>query len=1108
MAVAHKTIFMKPAWITSIQRLTALAIAGGAGVALSADPQSFPPDQIEFFEKNIRPVLAERCYSCHGAHKHQNGLRLDSREAIIRGSDYGKVITPGNASASKLIKAVKHQPDAEAMPKKGDPLTAAQIADLEKWINLGLPWPAEKAADAHAVTKAAPEKHWAFQPVKKSADFGVNSKTAVDELVGRKLKAAGLDFAPPAKVEALARRLFITLTGLPPSYEEVRAFVTDHSKNPGAAVDALVSKLLASPRYGERWARHWLDIARYSDTEGYTAGGKDNRYAHAYTYRDWVIKALNDDLPYDQFVKYQLAADRLTATGGQPSPHLAALGFLNVGDSFLGDRLLQTDDRIDVVSRGLMGITIACARCHDHKYDPIPSKDYYALYSIFNSSSEPEVLPIIGQPQDKASVDEFAKKVGAVRTKMADFKKEIFDDSRKADRMSDYLVFANQHRTMEDTAFRGEAGKAKLRDRVADKWRDFLNRHAFGGKPHPVMTAWKDFASLPGKEFAAKAEVIATSLKKPDSPANAVVRNELAKRPAPKSLNDVAAMYSDIFLTCLNGKEPDNEDWRSVRSLLMDRMSPMSVPVDGMEAFFTRKDREQFTKLENEIKKLEFTEPGAPLRAMVMVDNPKPTDVKVFVRGNPARQGDPAPRAYPAFLGGHKFTDGSGRLELANLIASRDNPLTARVIVNRVWMQHFGKPLVSQTSDFGVQTQKPEQAELLDYLAATFMEQGWSLKKLHHLILTSRTYEQSSESTPQKNLKDADNALLSRANRQRVDYETLRDTLLLAAGTLDVSKAGGRSTPLNDAAAPSRRSVYLFVDRYEQPTVPAMFDFANPDTHSPQRFVTTVPQQSLFLMNSPFMLQQANRLASPSSGVTEDQARALYRRLLARDPKPAEISLASRFLSDADSLVKSQPFTWSYGTMRFQQQPDGKTAFTDWKPFAFFNEKSARWTPTENYPDKQWSHVMWHKQGGHAGVADIAPALRWASPFDGVIDISGTLKKGSERGNGVRGWIVSDKRGVLKDTLVAPAGSQPMELPHLRVAKGEIITFAVGSEGSTDSDSFGWIPQIFQDGELLTDAERDFCDKDGWPVKRPKPQSPLSQLAQVLMMSNEFQFLD
>jgi hypothetical protein len=388
------------------------------------------------------------------------------------------------------------------------------------------------------------------------------------------------------------------------------------------------------------------------------------------------------------------------------------------------------------------------------------------------------------------------------------------------------------------------------------------------------------------------------------------------------------------------------------------------------------------------------------------------------------------------------------------------------------------------------------------------MEQGWSLKKLHRLILTSRTYAQSSESTPQKDLKDADNVLLSRANRQRVDYETLRDSLLLAAGTLDVTKAGGRPTPLADASAPMRRSVYLFVDRYEQPTVPAMFDFANPDTHSPQRFVTTVPQQSLFLMNSPFMIGVANLLANASVGAAGEQIRALYRRLLARDPKPAEIGLASRFLSDADAMVKSQPCAWTYGTMRFRKQQDGKTAFTDWKPFAFFDEKSARWSHTATIPDKLWNYVMWHRQGGHTGVGDIAPALRWTSPFDGTISISGVLKKESERGDGVRGWVISDRRGVLKEVLTAPADSQPVELTDLPVSKGEIISFAAGGEGSTDSDSFLWMPQILQNGELLTDSTRDFCGKDGWPLKRPKPQSPLSQLAQVLMMSNEFQFLD
>ena len=402
-------------WINTALLRGALLLGCAVGVAMPVLSAPFPPDQVEFFEKSVRPLLAERCHSCHGVTKHQNGLRLDSRDAVMRGSDYGKVVEPGNPSASKLLQAVRRQPGVEAMPKKGDPLSPAQIAALEKWISLGLPWPEERPVATGAHAKPAADQHWAFQPVRKSSEPGLRAaKHGIDEIVGRKLKAAGLDFAPPADPAALCKRIHVTLTGLVPDYDEVRRFVSECGTSADRAREAaaaLAERLLASPRYGERWARHWLDVARYSDTEGYTAGGKDNRYPYAWTYRDWVIRALNEDMPYDRFITLQLAADKAPGISAGGHPDLAALGFLTVNDAYLGDRILQTDDRIDVVTRGLLGLTVGCARCHDHKYDPIPGKDYYALYSVFNSSMEPDVLPVIGEAPDKVAAARFKEKL-------------------------------------------------------------------------------------------------------------------------------------------------------------------------------------------------------------------------------------------------------------------------------------------------------------------------------------------------------------------------------------------------------------------------------------------------------------------------------------------------------------------------------------------------------------------------------------------------------------------------------------------------------------------------------------------------------------------------
>lgn len=1077
-------------------------VLGGLAVAcvsFASAVEAFPPDQIEFFEKNVRPVLAERCYDCHGEHKHQNGLRLDSRAAVVRGSDYGKVVEPGNPSASKLVKAINHAAGVEAMPKKGDKLPAPQIAALEKWISMGLPWPEEKEA-AHAEAKADPMQHWAFQPVKKPSLPAGFTGNPVDAFVGPKLKAAGLDFAPQADARTLTRRAYLGLTGLPPTFEQASA----------PDINSLVGELLAKPAYGERWARVWLDVVRYGDTNGYQVAGRSNFYPFAYTYRDWVVKALNDDMPYDKFVSLQVAADRITAATPN-SPDLAALGFYNVGERFISDRVLVADDRIDVIGRGLLGLTVACARCHDHKFDPIPSKDYYAIYSILNSSEEPEadVLPVIGKAANEKDAQDYGVKVAEIEKKETDYKKVVYDEFRQPERLAEYLAFAQESVGIADNSvFRGKAGQAKLRDKVADKWRDFLKSRALNAKPSAAMVAWKRFADLPAAEFAAKAPGVAQELAKPESGCSPEIAASFVKTP-PKSMKDVATTYAQIILS--DKVEP-------MRQLMQDKLSPMSVPVDGADAFFTRKDMETVVRIKNERNKLESTHPGAPPRAMVLLDKPKPSDSRIFMRGNPARQGDPAPRAWLTMFGGKKFTDGSGRLELAQHIASKDNPLTARVIVNRVWMQHFGKPLVSQTSDFGVQTPKPVQADLLDYLAATFMENGWSLKKLHTLILTSRTWQQSSHATPEKLVKDAENDLLSRFNRQRLDYETMRDSILAATQELDAKTVGGRSIELNAKEADTRRTIYLKVDRYDQATVPAMFDFANPDSHSPQRFNTTVPQQALFLMNSPFIRQRADIIARDTklNGTTLDSeaVKSMYHRILARDPRPEEVDAAQRFAADATALNAEKPFRWSYGTMELSRTPDGRPAFSEFKPFASLTEKGGQktWSHTGKIPDPEWGHSFWASGGAHAAPKQHMVVSRWHVPYDAKIAVDGMLSRKSDRGNGVRAWLWTPRTGVLAEYQATPQKKQAATQATIEVKKGEALCFIVSSDDSTDSDSFNWEPKISRlDGntsELLTDFKNDFCDASRWPFGRAKPQSAISQIAQVLMISNEFMFMD
>ncbi|MDB6120669.1 MAG: Protein of unknown function (DUF1553)/Protein of unknown function (DUF1549)/Planctomycete, partial [Verrucomicrobiaceae bacterium] len=531
----------------------------------------------------------------------------------------------------------------------------------------------------------------------------------------------------------------------------------------------------------------------------------------------------------------------------------------------------------------------------------------------------------------------------------------------------------------------------------------------------------------------------------------------------------------------------------------------------------------------------EISNAGAPPRAMVMNDRPKPADVHVFIRGNPGRPGELAARGNLSILGGQKFTDGSGRLELARAITNRDNPLTARVIVNRVWMNHFGKPLVSTPSDFGVQAAKPEQAALLDYLAATLIEEGWSLKKLHRLILTSTTYQQSCKTTPEKDTKDAENFLISRFNRTRLDYEAMHDAVVGVAGMLNLGAMGGRSITLNTPDVDTHRTVYQFVDRYDQATVPATFDFANPDGHSPQRFVTTVPQQALFLMNSPFMKKQADVLSSklpfePTATADAETIKVLYHKVLLREPKLKELDMAQRFVADAQSLQTAPAFVWKYGTARLKREvlkPTqegkaavwGKTALEDWKPFKVLDREKKRntWSHTGIVPDPKWQYAMLSDGGGHAASDDLVVSRRWQAPADLTIIIRGTLKRSASAGNGVRGLVIRNGTEVLREAVAAPGKTvQPMAVPQpITVKKGDVLDFAVSAEnGDTNSDSFEWVPEIqlpAKEGakpEVLTNAKADFCGKDGWPLNRTRSQSALAQLVQVLMMSNEFMFVE
>jgi hypothetical protein len=748
------------------------------------------PSQVQFFESKIRPILANKCYGCHSTAegKSKGGLLLDTAEATLKGGNTGPGVIPGDPDKSLLIQAVRYTDPDLQMPPKNKKLSDAEIADLTTWVKMGAPDP-RKTAPVATTSRRSPEKsdHWAFQPLVKPAVPEVKDSTfvfnPVDAFVVAQLENKGIQPSPVADKRLLIRRATFDLIGLPPTPEEVEDFVKDNSPK---AFEKVVNRLLDSPQYGERWGRFWLDSARYSDTKGEVKKKKDTSdYPFAWTYRDYVIKAFNEDKPYNQFIMEQIAADRLVK--GKDNSNLAALGFLTIGQRFMNNKNDIIDDRIDAVSKTFLGLTVSCARCHDHKFDPIPTADYYSLYGIFASSVEPETLPVIGTQGTPEQYQDYVKQWAPIQRELQALEQFTDKDKRK--------------------------GKAK----TAAK---------------PAMTK---------KEMA-----------------------------------------------------------------------------------------EKEVQLKRSLNELDESHPGAPVRAMVLQDSPRPSDSAIFIRGEAKSPGQVVPRRFLEVLSGPErpvFQNGSGRLELAQAIASPRNPLTPRVMMNRVWQHHFGEGIVATPDDFGNQATPPTHPELLDYLASEFVKQGWSVKAMHRLIMLSHTYQQSSANNPVFAQMDPFNKLLWRANIRRLDFEAVRDSVLAIGGSLDLAQYG-RPVELTKEPFITRRTVYGYIDRADLPEMFNHFDFANPDMTNGRRNETIVPQQSLFMMNSPIVVEQARNLVELSEfeNLNTDEARIgfLYDRILQRPPSSTELRLSQRFVSSSPAVLEKPEATVAAAAPRQKQKKGNK----------------------------------------------------------------------------------------------------------------------------------------------------------------------------------------
>ncbi len=943
---ADTTVMTPPGSEATSQKLTPKAIIP-ASVVTSTQAVGTVSDA-DFFENNIRPILANNCYRCHGEIT-SGGLKLDSREAMLKGGAHGPVMVPGDPGKSLMITAV-HQSTALKMPKGGK-LTPQEVVDLTRWIKQGAVWPKSapgtvfSASVKSGIITEKQRKFWSFQPLKvvKVPDAkGSNwARTPIDKFILAKLLEAGIKPSEQADKRTLIRRATYDLTGLPPTPEEVETFTKDRSPQ---AYARLIDRLLASPKYGERWGRHWLDVARYAedDVRGLDPKGRGYMpFSGAYRYRDWVIKSINQDLPYDQFLRLQIAGDKIPAkTKSEQDDFLTATSYLGAGPWVwdqaepIQGRADERNERVDAVTRGTLGLTVACARCHNHKYDPITQKDYYALVGVFANSTYKEYPT--ATPAQTAAYESNQAKLEKLQIDLQEYTRT---ESRQlaealAHQTSSYMVAAWNVLGKPKSTVEEAAAQAKLDSEVLRRWVDYLSF----AKPlqYDYLKDWQAMVSVDGGSDD-QAKVLADSFQKLVLKVSQHARDVEEENDIVRAKNDVpkhrihdakpsefetddqfcpgcalelktipideAKLYSDLFITRSGDQEMKFEPGVLVFTgwELNSRLGPQ------WQAYIESQQKEI-----SETKKKVAPENYPYVHGMA--DKPQIVDVKLNLRGNPHSLGDTVQRRFLTVLTSQDtkpYSQGSGRLELANDIAA--SPMAARVIVNRVWKWHFGSGIVNTPDNLGVVGEEPTNPDLLEYLANQFVADGYSIKKLQREIMLSATYQSTVEESPEAHEKDGANRLYSHFNRQRLDAEQLRDSMLFVAGDLDTKKTSGPSSDFSEENV--QPTIFCKVSRYRLNNYLQVFDFANPSFTSEQRFSSNVPLQQLYFMNNPFVFKQAGILAERvhSEATDKDRIAKLYQIVFQRKPSDQEVELGLKFLETspekAGYSVKGEPIT-------------------------------------------------------------------------------------------------------------------------------------------------------------------------------------------------------
>ncbi len=927
--------------------------------------EDFSPQQLELFEKQIRPLLVEHCLECHGPEKQEAGLNLAARELLIKGGDSGAAVVVGKPAESLLVEAVEYLGEPK-MPPSGK-LSAKKIEHLRSWVESGVAWPRDSALSQRPATARifqVTEKQkqwWAFQPRSDARPPEVRTvdwpRNDLDRFVLARLEKAGGQPAAPADRVAWLRRATFDLTGLPPTPQEVNDFLSDTSDR---AFEKVVDRLLNSPAYGQRSARHWLDVARYADYHDFNPGARvaSCEITEAWRYRDWVVDALNHDMPFDQFIVHQIAGDLLPSpTGEEIYPDgLVATTFLSNGVWDRGDADKEkivsdmVDDNIAVIGKAFLGLTLDCARCHDHKFDPISTEDYYGLAGMFYSS---HILKELGAKGGEYNVNRVPLIGPTAIAKRANQEKrlaEVVTTLAELDRQYMLKKLTAWGRPLVPTAFQSEAGAVGI---IADDCSVSVSGKLAKDKyvvetvvPEGVNPHYICLEALPDDALPARGPGRA-------SDGNFVVSRFSATiippdgKAEPTAIKFVAALadFEQTNFAARSALDDDLKDGWAVSPVLgkahvaVFELAPETMIPAGAKLSVTieQQHSEQHTLGKFRLSVAEMldtssltettdrqeliatrdtlqSELAAPVPlAMAVTEGgtagglfPGIQDVPIHIRGSYAKLGPVVPRRLPRFFAGQDqplITSGSGRRELAAWVASPDNPLTARVIVNRVWHWHFGEGLVRTPSNFGMLSEPPSHPELLDWLANRFIEDGMSLKKLHRRIMLSATYRQSSQVSRETFDKDPENRLVGRFTPRRLEAEAIRDAILAVNGQLEPTPGG----PAGDDFTIRRRSLYVQTARWQRDSYANLFDAANPDSSTEKRVTSTVAPQALLLLNHPWMQEQARHLVErllrekPNDNI--GRIERAYQLLFSRYPREAERVVSQSVIASGDPTV-------------------------------------------------------------------------------------------------------------------------------------------------------------------------------------------------------------